>query len=77
MGNEVFSATFTKDGRVRIHWEGRCVMTLGGERAAALRVELEGASFEAQQYALQRVTGNFKRGNERLGQGAGRARRRP
>jgi len=66
MGQEVFAATFTKDGRVRIFWQGRCVMTLGGERAAALRGELEGADFEAQQYALQRVTGNFKRGNERL-----------
>ncbi len=66
MGNEVFSARFTKDGRVRIFWEGRCVLTLGGERAARLRAELQGASFEEQQYALQRVTGNFKRGNERV-----------
>lgn len=66
MGNEVFTARFTKDGRVRIFWEARCVLTLGGERAARLRAELEGASFEGQQYALQRVTGNFKRGNERV-----------
>lgn len=66
MGNEVFTARVTKDGRVRIFWEGRCVLTLGGERAARLRAELEGASFEEQQYALQRVTGNFKRGNERV-----------
>ena len=65
MGQEVFSAQVTKDGRVRVFWEGRCVVTVGGERAARLRAELEGASFEAQQYALQRVTGNFKRGNER------------
>jgi len=65
MGNETFTATFAKSGKVRIFWEGRCVMTLGGERAAALRAELDGASEEARQYALQRVTGNFKRGNER------------
>ena len=77
MGHEVFSASFTKDGRVRIHWGGRCVMTLGGERAQALRAELEGASFEAQQYTLQRVTGNFKRGNERLFKRGGRSRGRP
>lgn len=66
MGNETFSATFTKGGKVRIFWQGRCVMTLGGKRAEALKAELEGADFEAEQYALQRVTGNFKRGNERL-----------
>jgi len=65
MGQEVFTARFSKDGRVRIFWEGRCVMTLGGDRAARLRSELEGASFDAQQHSLQRVTGNFKRGNER------------
>lgn len=65
MGHEIFSAQVTKDGRVRVFWEGRCVLTLGGERAARLRAELEGASFEEQQYALQRATGNFKRGNER------------
>ncbi|HLV12350.1 MAG TPA: hypothetical protein VKY42_07895 [Trueperaceae bacterium] len=65
MGHEVFTAQVTKDGRVRVFWEGRCVLTLGGERAAALAAELEGASFEARQYALQRATGNFKRGNER------------
>lgn len=65
MGHETFSAQVTKDGRVRVFWEGRCVLTLGGERAARLRAELEGASVEEHQYALQRVTGNFKRGNER------------
>ncbi|MBX3144455.1 MAG: hypothetical protein KF813_11900 [Trueperaceae bacterium] len=66
MGHEVFSVQITKDGKVRVFWEGRCVLTLGGERAARLIAELDGASFEEQQYALQRVTGNFKRGNERL-----------
>ena len=69
MGNETFTANFSKSGKVRIFWEGRCVLTLGGERAAALRAELEGASFAAKQYALQRVTGNFKRGNERRAKG--------
>lgn len=66
MGGEIFTARIAKDGRVRVFWEGRCVLTLGGERATQLIAELDGASFEAQQYALQRVTGNFKRGNERL-----------
>lgn len=66
MGGEVFAFSLTKDGRVRVFWEGRCVLTLGGARAERLRSELEDADHDAQQAALQRVTGNFKRGNERL-----------
>lgn len=66
MGGEVFTFEVTKAGRVRVFWEGRCVLTLGGQRAERLCAELEGVSFEAQQDALRRVTGNFKRGNERL-----------
>ena len=65
MGGETFTARYSKDGRVRVFWEGRCVLTLGGVRADRLKAELEGAGFEAQQHALQRATGNFKRGNER------------
>ncbi len=65
MGYETFDAQVTKDGRVRVFWEGRCVLTLGGRRAERLRAELEGAGLEERQHVLQRVTGNFKRGNER------------
>jgi hypothetical protein len=52
-------------GLVRIFWEGRCIVTVGGERGQALAEELSGAGDEEVQYLLQRVTGNFKRGNER------------
>ena len=41
-------------------------MTLGGSRARKLTDELSAADDEGVQRALQRVTGNFKRGNERL-----------
>ena len=65
MGGDVFSFEITKNRRVRIFWEGRCVMTLGGPRGRRLAAELTDASHEETQYALQRATGNFKRGNER------------
>lgn len=65
MGGEAFSYKITKDDTVRIFWEGRCVMTLGGQRGQLLAAELTDASHEEMQYVLQRVTGNFKRGNER------------
>lgn len=66
MGHETFSYRIHKDGIVRIFWEGRCVLTLGGKRGRKLIDQLTAAEEEdAVQRLLQRVTGNFKRGNER------------
>lgn len=67
MGGERFRYTVHKDDVVRIFWQGRCVMTVGGSRGRALRADLEAAGDEEAQHLLQRVTGNFKRGNERSG----------
>ena len=67
MGHEKFSFRIQKDGTVRIFREGRCVMTLGGPRARKLVGELKGAEDDEVQDRLRRVTGNFKRGNERPG----------
>ena len=55
----------TKDGRVRISWQGRVVTTLAGAAAARFLREVEGAGEEAEQLLMARATGNFKRGNER------------
>ena len=55
----------TKDGRVRISWQGRVVTTLAGAGAARFRREVEGVDEEAEQLLLARATGNFKRGNEK------------
>ncbi|MBP6786505.1 MAG: hypothetical protein KA170_02870 [Candidatus Promineofilum sp.] len=66
MGHETFSYRIHKNGTVRIFWEARCVMTLGGKRGQKLVDQLAAAEEEAAvQRLLQRVTGNFKRGNER------------
>lgn len=65
MGHEKFDYRVHKHGLVRIFWEGRCIMTVGGERGQTLAKELSEAGDEEVQYLLQRVTGNFKRGNER------------
>jgi len=66
MGHEIFDYQITKTGVVRIFWEGRCVVSLGGSRGRALAAELEDADEDHVQHLLQRATGNFKRGNERL-----------
>jgi hypothetical protein len=61
-----FTWQATKDGRVRISWRGRVVKTLAGSRAARFLREVESAPHEDEaQLLMARVTGNFKRGNER------------
>ena len=60
-----FTWASTKDGRVRISWRGKVVTTLTGGPAARFLEQVEGADEEAEQLLMARVTGNFKRGNER------------
>jgi hypothetical protein len=60
-----FSWRATKDGRVQIARDGTVVSTLAGESARRFRRRVEGAADEAAQLEMARVTGNYKRGNER------------
>lgn len=62
---EQFAYRTSKDGKVFISWEGRVVTTLSGEAARRFlgRVTAEPASAQLE---MARITGNFKRGNERL-----------
>jgi len=68
MGGERFSYRVTKDGKVFVYWHGghgKREIVLKGARADKLIAELPGMDGEREQLALARVTGNFKRGNER------------
>jgi hypothetical protein len=60
-----FRCQAIRDGRVRIFWQGRMVTTLAGARAARFLREIERADEDDAQLLMARVTGNFKRGNER------------
>jgi hypothetical protein len=60
-----FSYRSTKDGKVLISWQGRQVVTLAGGRAESFLARADGLESEELQLQLARVTGNFKRGNER------------
>lgn len=64
--DDPFSYDVTKSGLVRISRGGRVVVTVGGSRAARLIAEL-GRDDESDQQLLARVTGNYRRGNERRG----------
>ncbi len=61
-----FAFRITKDGRVLISWYGKQVVTLKGVDARKFQARVERASSEEErQLLMARVTGNFKRGNER------------
>jgi hypothetical protein len=62
-----FSYRATKDGKLLVYWRGKQVRTYKGGEAADVLSEIEAATSDRDvQLALARVTGNFKRGNERL-----------
>lgn len=61
-----FSYSTTKQGDVRIAFEGRVVTHLKGKEATRFLNRVAHADEAAQQLAMAKATGNFKRGNERL-----------
>lgn len=62
-----FDYRATKDGRVLVSWRGRDVTTLAGIDASRFLAAAERADEAGRQHLMARVTGNFKRGNERAG----------
>lgn len=65
LDSEPFAYREAKDGRVLIEWQGRRAAVLTGARAARFLAVVKGAGAERQQHEMARITGNFKRGNER------------
>jgi len=63
--DQPFGYAITKDGRVRISWRSKVVVTVSGSKASRLATALAAADPEQVQQVLARATGNFKRGNER------------
>ena len=62
-----FTWTRRKNGDIVITHQGRPAGTVRGTAADRLVAALTGADGSAQQHALARATGNYKRGNERRG----------
>ena len=61
-----FVYRITKDGKILISHTGKLATTLRGSKAIAFRKKLDGATFSQQQQLMARLTGNYKRGNEKL-----------
>jgi len=62
-----FDYQTTKAGKVLIYWDGKHIKTLSGKHAQKFLTQIEGLDGAEEQLVLARVTGNFKRGNEREG----------
>ena len=60
-----FAYRATADGRVLITWRGRTVTTLKGREAAQFTARIAALDDDATQLLMAKMTGNFKRGNER------------
>ncbi|MFO1341667.1 MAG: hypothetical protein U1F05_00780 [Burkholderiales bacterium] len=61
-----FTFKHNKNGEVWVAHHGRQVTTLRGAAAADFLAEIDDAGLVEQQQLMARITGNYKRGNERL-----------
>ena len=67
LDERIFSYTEAKDGKVFISWNGRQVTILKGKPALEFLRKIANADSKQRQLVMAKVTGNFKRGNERNG----------
>ncbi|WP_430791434.1 hypothetical protein VBD025_14435 [Virgibacillus flavescens] len=69
LNEEPFAYQTTKKGSVLISYEGKQIKIVNGKEAEKLIARLEKAGDQARevQLLLAKVTGNFKRGNEKAG----------
>ena len=69
LDDEIFTYRVTKDKKVFISYEGKQVTTLSGGKAEKFIADIDGSDGKDAQLIMAKVTGNFKRGNEKLFKG--------
>jgi len=65
LDDEIFSYQVNNENKVFIFWKGKQVKVLKGKEAQLLLDKITGLDHIGVQLALAKLTGNFKRGNER------------
>ncbi|MGZ9583769.1 hypothetical protein [Paenibacillus marinisediminis] len=65
LSEEVFSYKTTKDNKVFIYWKGKQVTILSGKASDKFLKAIEGKDHKETQLVMAKITGNFKRGNEK------------
>ena len=66
LDEEIFTYRVTKDGKVFVSYHGKVVTTLSGKKADSFVADINGLDGKEAQLVMAKVTGNFKRGNEKL-----------
>jgi len=66
LDEEIFAYRITKDNKVFISYEGKQVTTLSGKRATDFIAKISNLEGKDAQLVMAKITGNFKRGNEKL-----------
>lgn len=61
----VFTYRANKDGKVFIYWHNKQVKILKGQEAQNFLSKMISLGNQASQLVMAKLTGNFKRGNER------------
>jgi len=65
LDEEIFAYRESKDGKVFITWNGKQVTILKDQAARKFLAAVAGLEGKAAQLVMAKITGNFKRGNER------------
>jgi hypothetical protein len=65
LDNEVFTYRVSKDDKVFISWHGQQVTILKGKEAQKFISKIANLCHQEAQLVMAKITGNFKRGNER------------
>ena len=66
LDEEIFTYRISKDNKVFVYYEGKQVTTLSGKNAVKFISEIAGTVGKEAQLIMAKVTGNFKRGNEKI-----------
>ena len=65
LDDAVFTYRVTKENKVFIYWHGKQVKILKGTAVQKFIRKIEGQDHKETQLVMAKITGNFKRGNER------------
>lgn len=65
LSEEVFSYKVSKDKKVFLYWYGKQVMIVKDKEAEKFLSRIADADFQESQMIMAKLTGNFKRGNEK------------
>lgn len=69
LDEEPFSYKISKDKKVFIYWNDKQVTILRGKESERFLSKIEKANSKDKQLIMAKITGNFKRGNEKDNKG--------